>query len=616
MTADVISNSSNSAQEAKELTRKLLSAMSIARVINVDDDHHQESEQNPETVVAALRAQTLDYVLVARALLSDQEDDQLDDFEADEVIDLLHERWVSLDIERRKELTLAANRSQNSNRQDGGDLSSSIDDNNAALIALPELIGDVAEFKKMSFGDWRTQGQELLKDPIPTLVLFDRSFEREQQSATAGEDLVKDILRRDDLRHIYVGLLTYTAANTALEAEIAQNITTELGEKARSIIVIAKHRLNSGSEFPEALRMVLYADELESFRHHAIESLITANETATNFLRTVKPYALMATFESARREGMYEAENVIRMANAPARRMLEAQLRDASFVSQVLSKLRNAAGVELYLNGTEKPSDLNKITWQERFDDKNHLASLSMPLSIGDIFRVFDVANPTGVSRYYILLAQSCDLSVRSDGKRSNNVNSFVLTQIKPAIKSTESGKYSPLKSNQQELGYFDAASDAPWRVCFSQKIHVPALALDACVINSSGLGKIGVNNERPANLAASWVSRRERMIEEAQKLIAKYQRLEQSVAEVQGRGKDAQDMKKILAASLVGAGVQHSTGLTAKIDTALSTIEYGIERFARIADSAANGLLALSANHQARPALYNNLFHDQVDVG
>lgn len=615
MTVEVFETSVNAAQEAKELTRKLLSVMSIARVINVDDDHYEEDEQDQGAVVAALRAQSVDHVLVARTLLSDQEEDDIASLDPDDVIRYINERWDGLDIERRKELTLAANRAQQSNEGVVANQSDQVVDNNAALIALPELIGEVAEFKKMTYGEWRLNGQNILQELTPTLVFFDRSFEREQQSATAGEDLVKDILRRNDLSHIYVGLLTYTAANEGLESEIAQSISADLGESSRKVIVIAKHRLNSGSEFPEALRMVLYADELESFRQHAISSLTAANEAATAFLKDVKPYALMATFESARREGVYEADNVIRMANAPARRSLELSLRDANFVSNTLSKLRNAAGVELYLSGLERPCSLQEITWQERFDEKSHLAELSMPLSIGDVFRVFDVINARGADRYYILLAQACDLSIRVDGKRSNNINSFVLTQIKPVSKDNVTGEYPVLKANQQELGFFDKASDAPWRVCFSQQLYAPSLALDACVVNPCGTSNIGPGTAKPSTLSSSWEARFQRMQDEAKKLIEKYQTLEQSVVEVEGRVSDARNMKKFLAASLVGAGIQHSTSLTAKIDTETSLIIYGIERCSRVADSTASGLLALSAYHHARPAFDNDLFYEADDA-
>ena len=614
MTVDNSDMSEALIKDPKDLTRKLLSAMSIVRVINVDDDHNQEATESLETVIAAIRASTIDQVLVARTILPEEQYGDADKLESDEIIQVLTECWNNLDGERKKELTLAATRGEEAHEGTIEHQSVFILDNNNSLMALHQLIGDDVEFRKMSFAQWRAEGNTLLSDSKPTLVLFDRSFELEGQSATAGEELVKSILMRNDLRHVYTGLLTYTATSEFSESEIAERIYSEIGGAGRNVIVIAKHRLSSASEFPEALRMVLYADELEAFRAHAVQSLSAANEEAVNFLKTVKPYALMATFESARREGGYETDNVIRMINASARRSLEKSLRHPQFIEGTLSKLRNAAGVELYLDGKEKPSELPLITWQERFDSKEHLAELSMPLGVGDIFRVFDL-NAQGSDRFYILLAQQCDLSVRSDGKRSNDLQTFVLTLIKPAVIDDRTGKYCQLKANQQDIGFLDKGTSIPWVVNFSQQIQAPALALDSCVMNSSGLSIFGRNTQKPYSLSSAWSARFDRMRGEATRLLSKYSTLEQSIVEVQGKKRDADNAKKIIAAFTAGVGTVHSAGITAKIDINAGTIAYGVERFARVTDTTANGLLALLAYHQARPAFDNELFYDSAQT-
>lgn len=67
---------------------------------------------------------------------------------------------------------------------------------------LPEeLLEGVADFRRMSLADWRAAGEALLDDQVPTLLLFDRSFD-ERGSATAGDDLVRGILARDDRDHV------------------------------------------------------------------------------------------------------------------------------------------------------------------------------------------------------------------------------------------------------------------------------------------------------------------------------------------------------------------------------------------------------------------------------
>ncbi|PBP71008.1 hypothetical protein CCL21_09360 [Pseudomonas syringae] len=604
MTVDAISIPNSGIPNPKELTGRLLAAMSIVRVINVDDDHHANPRGSLETVIAAIYADTIDATVVARAILPDNSDD-LDD---DEVIALLRAEWDAIGEERQQELTIAARRGEETHETIDYQENSVLDDNNA-LMSLPTLIGEDFDFQRMSFSQWREKGKNLLLDGTPTLVLFDRSFVQEGQSDTAGEELVKSILKEQDLDHIYTGLLTHTAVNEASETALAEKIFSEIEGISRRLVVIAKNRLSSGSDFPEALRMVLYADELESFRKHAIKSLSLATEQAVKLLESVKPYALMATFESARREGAYETDNVIRMTGASARRSLETSLRNPDFITKTLSKLRNAAGVELYLEGNERPGDLPEITWDEKFDSKAHLAKLSIPLAIGDIFRVYDI-NGSGADRYYILLAQPCDLSVRTDGKRSNNLDSLILTLLKPA-KADESGKYPLLKSNQQSIGFLEVENSVPWIVNFSQQIKVPCLALDASVVNAEGLSTIGKAAELPESLSTAWRERFKKMQKDSASIIKRYAALVKTISKDAAIKRDADDARKAIAALVADVGTSHSVGITVKLDIETETLSYGLERFARVTDSTANGLFSLMAYHQIRPAFENELFYE-----
>lgn len=592
--------------DPRETTRRLLEAMSIKRVINVDDDACDETEQSLETVIAALRSDALPVPAVAGAVLTDEESAQPEDRDVDDVIALVSERWSELSDERRSELTLAATQGVASKEAPPGGQSEEVAANQAALLALPELLGDSIEFIKISLAEWREKGQALLSAQDPTLLLFDRSFEREGQSKTAGDELVRGILARKDLAHVRVGLLTYTVDDVGQEAAIAKTLSDGIEGERREAIVIAKSRLGASQAFPEALRMILYADELEAFRSHAVSSLADSNCKAVEFLKDVERYALMATFEASRREGAYETDNVIRMAGAWARRTLNACLREAGFVDGALSKLRTAAAIDLYFDGSSEPESLAEITWQERFDSGAYLSSLALPVEIGDIFRVFDLLGPDnskGADRFYILLAQACDIAVRPDGKRGYDLQNVALTQLKPAVLLNSGSAFKPIAPSEADFGIFDLPSKHPWRVHFNRQVHVPTLALDACVMNANGRASIGRETPPPAALCTSWALRLAQMQRQAGKMIDKFSSMEVALEPVNGQASAAQAAMRELAAAVAGAGARHSMGLTARIDTAGGIIEYGLERYARVTDSTARGLLTLSANHHTRPA-------------
>lgn len=125
----------------KNLTRDLLAALGVVRVISVDDDHVQVAQQSKEDVLGAIRANTIDLVLAARLVLPDDEDGEAASLSADEVRDLVDQNWDQLDDQARVGLTQAALRAANAEEGTVETQSSSVAGNNAALLALPEDLG-------------------------------------------------------------------------------------------------------------------------------------------------------------------------------------------------------------------------------------------------------------------------------------------------------------------------------------------------------------------------------------------------------------------------------------------------------------------------------------------
>ncbi len=591
----------------KEQIQELLTALGITRVVNVDDDHAQGTQQSKEDVLGAIRAQSIDTVLVARLILPDSDDEKAGELSQDEVLDLVSASWDDLTDHQRDELTQAALRAQASG---GGPVENQPQDvagNNAALLALPELLEGVADFRRMSLADWRAAGEALLDDQVPTLLLFDRSFEREGGSATAGDDLVRGVLARDDRDHVHVGLLTHTAADEGREGDIAAEITDGLAT-TRPVIVVAKRRLQD-ERFAQALRLVLFASEIEAFRAHAIESLNQANARAVAKLEEVDGYLLLAAVEAARHEGLFETDYAMRIAATFARKSLAASLRDAEFVENVLGRLRNAGAVKLYFDGVPRPAEYDQIQWDDQFEAGQSLTELTIPLEVGDIFKFTDLFG-NSAPRYFVLLTQACDLSMRSDGKRSNDLKRVVLTRLKPAV-SDPGGGYRQLKANQADLGPLLDPSGQLWRVQFAEQVSVPTLALDACVTSADGRGVIGSAGPARSSLPSSWLLRYKKMQDEVRDLVSAFRSVEAMLAAVEGQESEVSLTARHVVASLLGTATGHREGLTARIDVTAAQIEFGVERFARISDTAARGLLSLLLQHQSRPAFDGRLLYD-----
>lgn len=603
-TGDV--SSGNELGSAKRLTRELLGALSISRVISVDDDHAASQMQSREDVVGALRAGRLDPAQVARFILPDEQDGSVELIGVEDAIALINQRWDRLEETNRVELTLAASHAVDAGAVE--DQTEEVAGDIAALLTLPDLLGDDIEYIRMGLVEWRASGQGLLDARTRTLLLVDRSFENEGQSATAGDDLIRGVLARDDRPHVYAGLLTHTASDAGREKEIAKEIAGDTAQ-TRPLIVVAKGRLLTES-FPEALRALLFAKEVEGFRAHAIQSLEEASAKGVEFLRGVDRYALLASFEAARSEGVFETDFAMRMPTAVVRKHLTRALRTRNFLTGPLEALRSAAGIDLYFGGAKRPIEIAQIEWDERFDDAEYLASLALPLEVGDVFRVHDLLGDGG-ERYYVLLAQACDLTVRNGGKRSNDLKSLVLTQVRRAVKDPKTGSNRPLKRNQAEIGALLPSEADVWRVEFAKQLHVTTLALDACVTSGTGRSVIKREGNASESLPSSWSQRFERMKSEAATMIDMFRGLAQAISIADDKEDEARSLRIHLSASLLGTSTTHQEGLTARIVEAEETVEFGLERYARISDNTARGLFALLVNHQARPAFAGPLFID-----
>jgi hypothetical protein len=157
---------------------------------------------------------------------------------------------------------------------------------------------------------------------------------------------------------------------------------------------------------------------------------------------------------------------------------------------------------------------------------------------------------------------------------------------------------------------------DEIWRVEFSRQLQVPTLALDACVTSGIGKSVVAIDAVASKSLPSSWAQRLDRMRREAASIIRKYRDLEQSISSTNDRNDREQELRVHLAASLLGTKTKHNDGLTARIVTEAETIEFGVERYARISDNTAQGLFALLVNHHARPAFDTPIFVNTEDRG
>jgi hypothetical protein len=587
---------------ASERVKTLIDALGIKLVISVDDQYAlpnaMELTQLIDTVLA--NSEVLDQVVI---LLSGADIDfsSINPDDAFELTEYLREIWQDLPAEVR----LATLQTVDAKSESTGQALSAPEQQ--AEISGPstliELIGDSADFHRLSRQNWIAQSKDLIARGEPTLVFFDRDFSGEGAATDAGERLLMDLVgqHRD---HVRCGLLTRAVANEDAELDHTRKLVKSSKAKPSDVVVIGKYRLeNSADTFPEALRLLLLADEIEKLRALTIASIKSSAAAALKLVRDLQRYGLIATIASANKEGTFEPDGAMRIAQSAFRRQLIEDHRDPGFALKTLPALRDAGAVDVYLDSAGTGRQLAEILWNDQFETAEFLAKLGLPIEIGDIFELAPIAqlgtDPI-VAKNYILLAQACDLSVRSNGRRSGFVTEFVLHEFRP-MPLTADGKVNETRGRMQKVGAFQRDSKHVWGVDFASKITVPDVAVDGTVGTTDGRSTISATEASHPSMSQGWTLRRKKLQAEAAAMVKTQKKLEDGIP-----GRDSAAKREALAR--LGASVARGTivpkhGVTAVIDTAGGSVRYGIRRVGRVAGATAVALVSMSATHEGRPA-------------
>jgi hypothetical protein len=581
---------------------KLLAGLNIKRVVTVDDQHtNPATEKLPDLKIAIRKNADALRQIGLQLTAAGVDISHIDPENAEDLIGVLDREWSDLgdSFQIPALQTVLATNARESEKLSEAEARADM----SGPAMLIDVIGPSAAVVRMNRAEWIAGSTGLLADGQPTLVFFDRDFSREQAPEDAGEQLLKDLIGLKQ-PHVTACLFTKFVEDEQAELEYTRNLTQSLDASSSSLVVIGKFRLeNSAGSFPEALRLLLLANEIELLRALTLASIDAAARAARKSIRDLQRYAIVATVASMSEEGAFETDGVTRLALSSFRkRMIEAQ-KNPTFAVDTLPALRNASAVKLYQESASTGAQLAQILWDDQFEEADYLARVGLPVEVGDLFEIQPLPNsgaPEAGARKYILLTQACDLSVRATGKRSGFTHEFVLHQFKP-MPLTSSGKIKDTYGRMQEVGPFVPGSHI-WGVDFASRITVPDIAIDATVGTDNGEGHVAVNESLTRVLTAGWQKRRTIMRTEVSRMIAQFQQFEDHLPVAKGTQTTATALQRLGSMAARGS-VTNKTGVTAVIDTSALSVRYGIRRIGRVVGPTAVGLVALSASHLGRPA-------------
>ncbi|WP_159054597.1 hypothetical protein [Streptomyces dysideae] len=601
--------------DAKAASQQLLELARVERVICVDDWYAQK-EDGGEGILAALTegallSEDLDKIasfIPGATLLTDPS------APIELVVDEVRGVWPSLEEDQRTAIQRLVDE-----RLGPEGVGFPTEEDEPAAACLRELLADSRDFLTLSLAGWRSQRSSLLGDGKSTLILFDRDFSREGASQNAGEEQIS-LLLRDAPDSWRIGLLTHTVSPDDAEVETWRMLSQQFEADSSRFLVIAKGRLSvSADGFPRMLKLTLLAPALERLQGSLSEAVSGTWSEAIDKVGAIDPYTLEAALNGDRlTDGTWGPETLLRIATAFTQDSVRAKLR-ADRMVHLSSELVTSLS-QVRLPSTANPDrvrqELAEIERLEYFETADHLTQLHFPLEVGDVFAfqkfvqkphqfeqqksgrragagTTDEPRRSGAEHYMILLSQPCDLAVRSDGKRGNDLEFVRVAPLKSPAKGRVITHPGGGVATSFDLPFFFEESGGGVEVKLSQQHYVPLTALDMCVLSAGGNGIMSARQGMPEHILPNWQKRFEILRAWVSKQVDAYKAMEPHG--MPGRAADQ------ITAALTGTVA--SPKLESLISLSESAIIYGVRRVGRLREPYRSALLSRMAQRDSRDA-------------
>lgn len=375
---------------------------------------------------------------------------------------------------------------------------------------LPQDIG----VELLTPHEWHAQRSKLIEDSSAeqrVLFLFDQELGVDTAALgfTKGSDIIRNLAEQDKDgfgSRWFCGMLTHTVAQGA---EVSSWLELERTEQLdlQYFMPIAKGTLDDAQSFYEAIYRTLINTYCQRMKHLAQGAFEEALREALERIAVLDPIAFEhMVVKSSETEGVSELETLIRLYgiiqkdHVKSQILQQATIGDFSTAAQSAKAIANI-GRSLSPHSQER---LHRLRWDELYESEQLINRYNDPLRNGDIFEIGE----GGGSKLWVLIAQPCDLMVRSDGKRVREDN-FKVAVLAP-LKSTPLGEEAPQKSALSfSLDHYDHGGAQASRVLFAEGTPANLHVLDLAVFNKDGRCALPKTPNPAMNLPSqSWEKR------------------------------------------------------------------------------------------------------------
>lgn len=580
----------NKREKAQKALQHLFEALSIQRIVCVDDEYSQTHP--PEEAIGLIDVVGFK---VAGPLINNKDLPLNQD--PDIWVPPFKDWWDGLSENKRREILYKLQgAAREANAKSREDLRS------ASLLA--ELFEGL-DFLELSFSQWKVQKNDLLRQAreVRTLFLFDEDLSKDGGANTEGRALIRDVLASEDARTAMFALLSHNIA-PGDEFKTSENFTrADYQFDPNRVVAVSKGNLGSSPlDFARAIKLTVLNPDRYELAKLSADMMKSAHEKASKRLEEIGIYAFdHMVFRASNREGIWEPDTLFRLLNLFQRKEARSAALQSVELRRLAEKIRSVSNIPTELDEKNKPDDAWKIQQLELYETADFINASLLPIESGDIFEktIKDAEERT----YYILLAQPCDLMVRpQEGSRKGNIDEVVLARVSYHSTSDRENEYFTLPH------YFaNVDQDMTAYALFTDTYLVSLKALDLCAVNRDGVARLGLG-DKPDHMVAAWQKRHAALLTYYNQLIDNRQRITTALSRFNEGERPSDRIKKTVLDSLNPACSRPPLFLT-KIDLKKKAVTFNCKRVARFDSTRTAAMWTNYCNFMARAAF-------DVDLG
>ena len=394
---------------------------------------------------------------------------------------------------------------------------------------LTEIFGrDTVEY--LTPENWSTRKHVIVEStvsPKKVIVLFDEELQQGEQRK--GHHLIQEVKDQNWLDRIVPILYSNGIASYQDELPSRKVITeSNQGLTVQDFFAMAKSRANEAEDFADGIKKALLNRYCEQIKTKSVDVLKKAFAKAIAEVEELDTYHFdEVVLKSSHAEGIWEGFTFHRIAGIMLDDAIHQEMTKNDYIKTINTGIRTAKKI----SDNEAFSPVSLIPYQEKFKlrrqeiylDGDVINPLFFPIENGDVFELIN-----GQKHHYILVAQECDLMVRSsNGKRRAKLGTLLPMVQKPEepvikLKCQNEGaktcevvmpkRQTTYPDHEFELPYYDETTNKHWVVQFNKPIFVNLDLLDLVVFNTDGQAKMKLTEKEhdEHSFSFSWAKRYE----------------------------------------------------------------------------------------------------------